>query len=117
MKAIRKKKFLFWDLKAEKFDARACVLNIVDKFNDSVRKRINSNEINNEKNFKKWTDDLISKLIEELCKFNKDLDNIGRKIAEYKAEIDIKNECRNMLEENQQYIKELLDIQGGEKDE
>jgi hypothetical protein len=117
MKAIRKKKFLFWDLKAEKFDARACVLNIVDKFNDSVSKRINSNEINNEKNFKKWTDDLISKLIEELCKFNKDLDNIGKKISEYKSEIDTKNECRNMLEENQQYIKGLLDIQGGEKDE
>ena len=112
--AIRKKKFLLWELKSERFDAKTCVASIVSMFYDSVGKRINSTILNNEKNFKIWTDGLIAKLTVELCKFNSDLDESKKKIARYEAEITEKKTCESMLKENQQYIERLLDIQYGE---
>lgn len=115
--AIRHKRFLFWKLKSEKFDVKACVSNIVNKFYDSVAKRSNSTVANNEKNFKWWADELIAKLVAELCKFNSDLDASKKKIEGLKAEIKTKKDCVDMLETNQREIEKLLDIQGGEVDE
>lgn len=114
--AIRHKRFLAWELKSEKFDVKTCVSNIVGMFYDSVGKRINSTISNNEKSFKRWTDGLISKLVEELCKFNSDLYAFKKEIDKLNAEIDIKNECVVMLKKNQQFIEKILDIQGGEDD-
>ena len=115
--AISHKRFLFWKLKSEKFDVYICVFNIVRKFYDMVRWKINSTVSGNEKNFKRWTDELISKLVEELCKFNPELDAANREIAKYKDEINAKNECAGMLGENKRHIESLLDIQGGKDDE
>lgn len=115
--AIRHKRFLFWKLKSEKFDVKACVSNIVEKFYDSVRKRSIFTVANNEKNFKRWADELISELVAELCTFNSDLGASKNKIEELKAEIKTKKDCKDMLETNQGEIEKLLDIQGGEVDE
>ena len=117
MNAIRRKKFLFWELKSEKFDATTCRVQFVGKFYNSVGEKIIPIVSENEKNFKKWTDELINKLEEEMCKFNSDLSNSEKKIVKLNKEINIKKECVDMLEKNKQYIEELLDIQGGEEHE
>lgn len=113
IEAIRKKRFLFWKLKSEKFDVGTCVSSIVSMFYDSVGKMINSTMVRNEKNFKMWTDELISELTEELCKFNSDLNTIEKKIAKLNSEINTKKRYIVMLEENKRYIEGLLDIQEG----
>lgn len=115
--AIRHKRFLSIKLKSEKFDVKACVSDIVRNFYGAVGNRINTTESENEKNFKKWTDGLISKLVEELCRFNSDLDTSEKKIKELNAKVIAKNECVLMLRENMQYIERLLDIQGDKDDE
>ena len=115
--AIRRKKFLVFKLKNETFVAKACVTNIVKEFYDLVRKRITSTESNNEKSFKQWTDDLIDKLVEELCKFNSDLDTYKKKIDELKKKRDSQIKCEKMLKSNQQCIEDLLKIQGGENND
>lgn len=112
--AIRHKKFLFWDLKSEKFDINACCNQLIKRFNDAVRKRINSSEGINASNFKSWADSLISKLIEELCKFNSDLESYEKKISELNADIDNKKVCKKLLTESKKYIDILLDVQGGD---
>ena len=87
------------------------------KFYNSVGEKIIPIVSENEKHFKKWTDELINKLEEEMCKFNSDLSNSEKKIVKLNKEINIKKECVDMLEKNKQYIEELLDIQGGEEHE
>lgn len=113
--AIRHKRILWKELKAEKFDLNKCVEELIREFYDEVGKRINSTELNNEKSFKRWTDGLISTLVEELCKFNSDLDSYKKKIDSINKEIRVKEDCIKLLKESQKYIDDLLDIQGGNK--
>lgn len=115
--AIRHKRFLWKELKKEKFDLNMCVEKLVRKFYDAVGKRINSSESNSEKNFKRWTDGLISTLVEELCKFNSDLDFHKKKIDSTNKEIRKKEDCIKLLEESQIYIDNLLNIQGENNNE
>lgn len=112
--AIRHKKFLFWELKSERFDLRACCVQLVKRFNDAVRKRIHDSESTNKKSFEKWTDSLINTLTEELCKFNSDLNTFEQRITNLKADIESKGNCELMLTGSKAYIDELLDMQGGE---
>ncbi len=112
--AIRKKHFLFWKLKSEKFDAKLCCNQLIEKFNDAVRKRITSTLSANEKNFTKWTDNLIDTLTEELCKFNTDLSSYEQQIEKIKGNIESKKECESMLVKSKDYIDALLNIQGDE---
>lgn len=114
--AIRHRRFLFWELKNEKFDLKACCDQLVKRFNDAVRKRITNSVSNNEKSFKKWTDSLINTLTEELCKFNSDLNTFELQIANLKADIESKESCEVMLTESKEHIDGLLDMQGGEGD-
>ena len=114
--AIRNKKFLFWDLKSEKFDFKACCDQLVQRFNDTVRERNMTAISNNEKYFKRWTDRLINTLTAELCKFNSDLNTYEQQIANLKADMELRENCEVMLKESREYIDELLDMQGGETD-
>ena len=109
----KKKHFLFWELKSEKFDVKLCCNQLVQKFNDAVRKRITNAISTNEKNFVKWTDGLINTLTEELCKFNSDLSSYEHMIEEIKDDIESKNECERMLSMSKDYIDGLLNLQGG----
>jgi GTPase SAR1 family protein len=115
--AIRHKRFLFWRLQSEKFDNRLCREQLVMKFNNEVRKRITASVNTNEKNFRKWADSLISMLIEELCKFNSDLNSFGQKIDELKKSIDAKKDCELMLVGSKDFIDGLFVIQGGDVDD
>lgn len=111
--AIRKKHFLFWELKSEKFDVKLCCNQLIQKFNDAVRKRITNAISTNEKNFVKWTDGLISTLTQELCKFNSDLSSYEHMIEEIRDDIESKKACEQMLDKSKEYIDGLLNIQGG----
>ena len=111
--AIQNKHFLFWELKSEKFDDKVCCNRLIQNFNDAVRRRSTTVISTNEKNFNKWTEDLINILIKELCRFNSDLNSYEQKIKETTAEIESKKKCEQMLNQSKEYIDELLSIQGG----
>lgn len=111
---IRHRKFLFWELKSEKFDKNLCCKLLIEKFNNAVRNRIWDSERTNARNFKRWADSLISKLVAELCKFNSALDAFDKKISELNNDLDTKKECKKFLIESKKYIDMLLDVQGRE---
>ena len=111
--AIRKKRFLFWVRKEETFNAKDCSTKLTEQFNNEVRTRTSSAEKENEKSFDKWTNSLISTLIEELCKFNADLSTYKMKIEEINADIESKKECEKLLVDNKRDIDHLLNIQEG----
>lgn len=111
---IRHKRFLFWELKREKFVIKACSNQLIEKFNDVVRLKMQFSVVTNSANFKNWADDLRQRLITELCKFNSGLGDIRKKIDQLKDEIDSKQKCEKLLNESKEYIDMLLDIQGGE---
>ena len=117
MGAIRNKRFLFWKLSGEKFDAKICVSSIVNEFQDSVAKKINFVESNNGKQFEFWVDKLIKTLKDTLCEFNPKLAMLNQEIDILKAKSKEKRDCENMLKEQQQQIEELLGMQEGEYNE
>lgn len=110
---IRKKRFLFWKRKSEKFDIKRCCNELIKNFNDAIRTRNTDVISTNEKNFKDWTDRLINLLTEKLCDFNSDLSSCSQRIEAIEADIDSKKKCERMLNESKKYIDKLLDIQGG----
>lgn len=113
--AIVHKSILWIKLKEEIFNSNKCVDELVKMFNDEARTKFASTELDNEESFKRWTDGLISTLVEELCKFNSDLDSYRKKIDSINKEIRVKEDCIKLLKESQIYIDDLLDIQGGIK--
>lgn len=112
---IKKRRFLFWELKSEKFSSKECVKNMVESFDDQVSKILKKTISNNNKNFDKWTDELISTLKEELCKFNSELKSYRNQIEMYESELEEKEKCRDILKNTQEDIEKLLDIQEGKK--
>lgn len=112
-RAIRYKKFLFWDRKSEKIDFKACGNAIVQSFNDEIRKRITETVHANANNFKNWTDNLINTFTEELSKFNPELNSFHQQMEKIRTEMEEKEKCTRILEYSKKYIDELLDVQEG----
>lgn len=110
---IRKKHFLFVELKSEKFNAEKCCDKLIEGFNNEVMKRIVRMESTNERNFVVWTNNLINLLTKRLCDFNSALNSCKHRIKAIEVDIDSKKKCEWMLNESKKYIDKLLDIQGG----
>ena len=106
--AIRKKYFLFWELQDEKFDVNLCGEQLIEEFDNVVRKRMTRTEGENNKTFINWTNDLIEILIAEICNFNSDLSAYKQRIDKTTLDIKSKEECKQILDKSRNHIDGLL---------
>ena len=106
--SVGKPKILLFELPFFTFDSEKCSNQLIEQFEDVVKKRMKKVVSKNEENFRKQTDLLINTLMIDLCKFNIELSMYESKIKRIKARIKSKTECRKMLSQSSEYIDNLL---------
>ena len=95
----------------EIYDNGLCCRNLIKEYTKLIMERIHSVCTENGNIFVKWSDNLVTELTQEICKFNAELNDYRIKIDTLKKDIEERKASMKLLMDTEMYVLKLLGVQ------
>ena len=95
----------------EIYDNGLCCRNLIKEYTKLIMERIHLVCAENGNIFVRWSDNLVSELTREICKFNAELNDYRIKIDTLKQDIEERKASMKLLTDTEEYVLKLLGVQ------